>query len=291
MPSVGAGEGGVAPGRSAGNTGAARGALHTPYCHTDGGAAGICGPWVNILKYPLHTALFFEDLQYIWPPCPIPLLRETHLSSCSTLIEYRLAKVDTLYNISNIVTKHWRAMVTQDNYLHEVFEEPPLIAYKRSKNIKDQLVRAKITKQNHRTKRKQKGMKKCGKCVSCKSIKEGRTIKSTKTNWTLNREYNCKTENVVYLLECDKENCRKQYVGETERPLSERIKEHIGYARNNILHKTTGNHFNSPGHSWINMKFTVIEQVKKRDKMYREEREKHFIHLFNTYYDGINLMP
>ena len=132
---------------------------------------------------------------------------------------------------------------------------------------------------------------KCGKCVSCKSIKEGRTIKSTKKNWTINREYNCKTENVVYLLECDKENCRKQYVGETERPLSERIKEHIGYARNNILHKTTGNHFNSPGHSWINMKFTVIEQVKRRDKMYREEREKHFIHLFNTYYDGINLMP
>ena len=40
-----------------------------------------------------------------------------------------------LPDIPNIVTKHWRAMVTQDNYLQEAFEEPPLVAYKRSKNI------------------------------------------------------------------------------------------------------------------------------------------------------------
>ena len=134
-------------------------------------------------------------------------------------------------------------------------------------------------------------MKKCRKCVSCISIHEGRTIKSKNATWTLNKQYNCKTENVVYLLQCDKENCKMQYVGETERQLCERIKEHIGYAKNNMNNKTTGKHFNLPGHSWINMKFTVIEQVKTNDRTYREEREKHFINLFNSFYDGINMMP
>lgn len=196
-----------------------------------------------------------------------------------------------LPDIPNIVTKHWRSMVSQDNYLQEVFEEPPLIAYKRNTNIKDMLIRAKITKNTQRQKRKQRGMKKCGKCVACSSIKEGRTIKSNKFTWTLNKQFNCKTENVVYLLECDKEYCKQQYIGETERKLRERIKEHIGYAKNKMIHKTTGNHFNLPGHSWLNMKFTVIEQVKSTDRIYREEREKHFIKQFNTYYDGINKMP
>ena len=55
-------------------------------------------------------------------------------------------------------------------------------------------------------------------------------------------------------------------MGETDRPLIERIKEHIGYAKKQIVNKTTGNHFNLPGHSWVNMKFTVIEQVKTTDK-------------------------
>ena len=111
-------------------------------------------------------------------------------------------------------------------------------------------------------------MRKCGKCVVCSSIKEGRTIKTKKFTWTLNRQFNCNSENVIYLIECDKENCKQVYVGETERQIKERIKEHIGYARNNMIHKSTGKHFNLPGHSWQNMKFTVIDKLKSSDVVY-----------------------
>ena len=74
-------------------------------------------------------------------------------------------------------------------------------------------------------------MKKCGKCIACSYVKEERTIKSIYCTWTLNGQFTCKTENVIYLLECNKEGCKQQYIGETEREVKERIKEHINYAK------------------------------------------------------------
>ena len=49
-----------------------------------------------------------------------------------------------LPNIQSIQTKHWRSMVNQDQYLSKVFPEPPMVAYKRPKNIRDMIIRAKI---------------------------------------------------------------------------------------------------------------------------------------------------
>ena len=51
--------------------------------------------------------------------------------------------------------------------------------------------------------------------------------------------------------------------------------------------KATGEHFNLPGHSHTDMKFTIIEQVKSLDPVYAWEREKLHIKI-NTYHKGIN---
>ena len=152
-------------------------------------------------------------------------------------------------------------------------------------------LRAKITKQMARPKRILKGMKRCGKCKSCPFIKEGRSIKADKFTWSINKPFNCNSSNVVYLLECNKQNCNLRYIGETQRQLKERINEHRGYARNGITSNATGEHFNMPGHSESNMQFTVIEQPKQKDLFYRKEREQHHISKFNTYYKGINREP
>ena len=179
-------------------------------------------------------------------------------------------------------------MVAQDQHLEEAFKEPPIIAYKRNRNIKETLIRAKITKQMARPKRILKGMKRCGKCKSCPFIKEGRSIKADKFTWSINKPFNCNSSNVVYLLECNKQNCNLRYIGETQRQLKERINEHRGYARNGITSNATGEHFNMPGHSESNMQFTVIEQPKQKDLFYRKEREQK---KFNKYYKGINREP
>ena len=42
-----------------------------------------------------------------------------------------------LPSIDAIQRKHWRAMINLDPYLKEAFPEPPLVAYKRQKNIRD----------------------------------------------------------------------------------------------------------------------------------------------------------
>ena len=62
----------------------------------------------------------------------------------------------------------------------------------------------------------------------------------------------------------------------------------LGYVRNKVLSKATGEHFNLPGHTKNNMTFTKIEKVRKVDPLYGREREKLQIRKFNTFYEGNN---
>ena len=49
-----------------------------------------------------------------------------------------------LPSVSALTQKHWRSMTSQNQLMKETFPEPPLIAYKRQKNLSDFLIRAKI---------------------------------------------------------------------------------------------------------------------------------------------------
>ena len=57
------------------------------------------------------------------------------------------------------------------------------------------------------------------------------------------------------------------------------------------LNNATGEHFNLPGHSINNIKFTILEQVKSPDPLYGRALEKLHIRTFNTFYNGINKEP
>ena len=64
-----------------------------------------------------------------------------------------------LPSISNLQAKHWRSMTSQDQYMKEVFPEPPLTAFRRQKNIRDLLIRAKVPlAPKAHEQRKQRGM-------------------------------------------------------------------------------------------------------------------------------------
>ena len=69
-----------------------------------------------------------------------------------------------LPSISDLTKKHWRVMLGQDPYLGEVFPDPPLVAYKRQRNIRDNLIKSSIPNLNTKEHRITPGMKKCGKC-------------------------------------------------------------------------------------------------------------------------------
>ena len=183
--------------------------------------------------------------------------------------------------------------MNQDDVLGTVFPEPPLVSYRRQKNIRDTLIRAKVAPL--RQQRKQKGMKKCGKCLACSYILETKTVigkdyKGKKFVWKIGRNVSCQSKNSIYMVECDKDECRQKYIGMTKH-FRERIYQHLGYVRNKDISKATGQHFNLPGHGMKNMKFCILEQVKSQDPLYAREREKLLIRKFNTFHSGINKEP
>ena len=47
-------------------------------------------------------------------------------------------------SIPQILAKHWRSMVSQDQYLKECFPKPPLTAFRKQPNIRNLLIKSKI---------------------------------------------------------------------------------------------------------------------------------------------------
>ena len=133
-------------------------------------------------------------------------------------------------------------------------------------------------------------MSKCEKnCSLCPYVKEGKTIQVNRnSSWMITKNLNCQSSNIVYLIECNKEQCKKRYIGETGRTLQCRIADHRGYIVNENLNTATGHHFNTPGHSVSNLRVTIIEKVKTNDESYRKIREKYHINKFDTYHRGLN---
>ena len=90
------------------------------------------------------------------------------------------------------------------------------------------------------------------------------------------------------MIECRKDNCSMRYIGETKRIVKFCLADHRGYV-NNGDDTATGEHFNL--HTLSDLSITILEQVKKKDDLYRKEREKYFIRKFNTFYRGLNRQP
>ena len=99
-------------------------------------------------------------------------------------------------------------MTNQNPYLQDVFLQPPLVSFKRRKNLKDKLVRAKVSKDiKIKTNRSLKGMKKCGfQCTAFPYINETKEIYSSTWKWNITKDVDCETSNCVYMIECQKKH-------------------------------------------------------------------------------------
>ena len=132
-------------------------------------------------------------------------------------------------------------------------------------------------------------MKRCPyDCNNCPYIQQGKTVKASASDYIHDIEsaVNCQTKNLVYCISCDR--CLEQYVGETEKTLSQRFAQHRGYVNNQKLDQATGEHFNLPGHSLSDMKVTILEKLHSDDPNMRKIRESYYIKKLNTKYKGMN---
>jgi hypothetical protein len=80
---------------------------------------------------------------------------------------------------------------------------------------------------------------------------------TTGQKFNMTGQFTSNTKGVIYLTPCSK--CLKQYLGQTGRRLSERIKEHLNCIC--IQKEATGVHYTSTGHNHFDMQVQVIERV------------------------------
>ena len=198
-----------------------------------------------------------------------------------------------LPNITKSIQKHWQTSCFLDANFKNTFPKPPMVAFKKHRSLRSFLIRAKVSpNHNHRPLRFTKGMYPCMKpCPNCPYIKNIKKVSGPNFTWTLIGKFTCNTKNVIYMIECKKDNCKKRYIGETDRELAERFSDHRGYVKNKHLNQPTGFHFNQPGHDISDMTVMVLEKVKKSDEIYRKQREKYLINKFNTFRNGMNQQP
>ena len=99
-------------------------------------------------------------------------------------------------------------------------------------------------------------------------------MKAESFTWTINKKVSCHDSNLIYLIQCDKERCKKTNIGLTTKELRERMCQHLGYVRNKTLSKANGEHFNLPGHDKDNMRFTILEKSEiSRPLTWKEKRK------------------
>ena len=119
-----------------------------------------------------------------------------------------------------------------DPELKEVFAEPPMMAYRRNRNLKDIIGSNTIRDGTVFRKKTTHKLGMCSPCKSkagnlcCKHLLETTEFQSNQTNKTYKifHDVNCKSKMVIYLMECTK--CRLQYIGKSETQLNLRINNH-----------------------------------------------------------------
>ena len=173
----------------------------------------------------------------------------------------------TLPDLKTMIDKNWHILQIEPK-LKEIFAEPPILAFKGNKNLRDIIGVNKVFDNKKILKGKKFNKGKCQRCFTrsinlcCKQLKTCSNFQSTfnKNTFLIRRNVTCKSSCLIYLMECYL--CEKsQYVGKSEYSVNLRINTH----RNDVW-RTDGplcdNHFQMPGHNFnTHANFTVIEEV------------------------------
>ena len=116
-----------------------------------------------------------------------------------------------------------------------MFPEPRVVAFRRPKSIKDTLVRAAVSRPSRLSSTvgqcKPSSDKRCKCCLQLQHAQVFHS-KTTEKEYKIFCNVNCKTPNVVYLLDCHV--CGSQYVGASVQPFNKRMNGH----RSDLTKKT-----------------------------------------------------
>ena len=195
--------------------------------------------------------------------------------------------------LAKVLKRHHQVMLEEDATMKKVFPTPSLVCYRRHRNLRDMLIRAKVSGKRQ-PRKKPVGFKKChnsgGACIMCVHCKDSKTHKCHRTgkSWDIKSPLDCRTKNVVYKLLCKR--CPSfLYIGETSRRAIDRYYQHRSYISNKNMETPAGSHFNSRGHSIGDLEMLPIEKVRPANNPHvRKCREKMWINLYQAVQHGEN---
>ena len=93
--------------------------------------------------------------------------------------------------------------------MKNIFEENPVVAYRRPRYIKDEIILSKVKRVNINNKGMRKGRQ--SRCQIFKYLKEGCEFNEGSGKFYINFAFDCDSEGEIYLILCAK--CGKKYVG------------------------------------------------------------------------------
>ncbi len=169
--------------------------------------------------------------------------------------------------------------------MKKAFPEPPMVAFKRLKNLRDLLV-------NTGSRPVQHGVKTCSdkRCKCCKHLQERTEFELNGKRHCVKNGGTCDTENIVYGLRC--KLCDKWYVGESSLKLRSRLNGHRaatvrlgeGKLLNTQLNDTgAAEHFVQEGHNFDqHLELFVLESGNWRSAVERKKRESYYICKYST---------
>ena len=144
----------------------------------------------------------------------------------------------------NIILKNVK-LLQNDNETGRIFSQPPLVSFKRDKNIGNFLVRGVLKSDD------QPGSFKCARkrCNICPFIHNADKITGPKRSIKITDRFTCTSANVICCITCTL--CKKIYISETGRRLGDRFCEHLRDVERNDkdASKPVARRFNHPNHS------------------------------------------
>ena len=114
----------------------------------------------------------------------------------------------------------WKSYLHSQGKLY-IFSQPPLISFKRDKNVGNFLVRSSFQTND------QPGSYKCARaqCKTCPFIHNANKISGPKQSIKITDHFRCASANVIYCITCT--YCKKLYIGETGRRQGDRFRENL----------------------------------------------------------------
>ena len=182
-------------------------------------------------------------------------------------------RIGWLSGVGKIVDSLWPILQASDG-MAKIFNEKPKIVYRRPRNLRDSLVRARVKMGNIGD----KGMRKCGKsrCQIFNFVEEGSSFGDDRgLMYCINYGFDCDSAGVIYLLTCKR--CSKIYVGSTVTSFRKRFNNHksslkrFGKGQRGIAGEHLYAHFYEEGHKGIeNIQVKIIDRTDINDPKFRE---------------------